>query len=372
MSINTASRFASDKKDSYRFIVGSSIIPVVSFRLEQTINTLFDSWVAEIAWIPGEDPGIDADTSPFSYSDSFIYLGGQLAGTGRLYDVEQTLTDRGSSKVLYCHSKTVDLVDSKMPPDSSYESHNGTLQDVASSILGKLGYEWSIDGVSLADVWPGAPFDWIAIDKIESYGAYLLRLARQRGVLVMNDEFGNVRFLRANPTQTPVGTIDDASIQGAAKSQASIGTVGAFEWKTKFEGRKLFNQYWVLGQGGDATQITSSGTDDNVPAGRVMTFEGQDVDTASVQLSAAWRRSKAWADALSFPVPVASWYAPNGKLWRPGQIVTIKSAYVGTPNGYNFLIEGTEHVLDERGMTCTLKVVPPQTFTGEPITGVFQ
>lgn len=364
-------RFASRAPNSYAFLLGNREIPVVSLRLKRSFDSMVDSWIAEIAWVPGEDTELDKLTRRGSFTDSKLYLGSTLCGTGRLYNVKPKLTTSGSSKVLECFSLTADLVDSKMPPDLSYEWSGCTLKTVANDLLGRLGYGVTYDA-SLGKSGTGTAFDWVNIEKIESYGAFLIRLASQRAVLCANDVHGGVVFQRADPTQKPVGTISAKDIQGVLQAASQTGAPASQEWSAQFSGRDLFALYTVIGQGGDASNIISTAKDTTVPKGRTMTWEGEDLDMASVGNTAAWRRSKQLAKAWTIPIPVTSWYNSQGALWAPGQLVTIDNPYLELSKPATFLVRETEHTLTEAGMMCQLTVVPPQTFTGDPLPEAFQ
>ena len=369
-----ASRYTNEPKNSYKFLLQGMEIDVSSIRLQRSFDSIFDSWVVEIPWIPGKNIRIDNRTRRGSFTDSQLYLGNQLMATGRMYNVKNRLTTSGSSKILECFSSTVDLVDSKMPPQYAREWGGATLKTVATDILGKTGFGVVFDS-SLNNLQnvpeTGSQFDWVGIEKIESYSAFLIRLAASRGILVANDEHGRVVFQRANSKNKPVGTLSDTDIQGFVSGQSSTGAQGSTTWEASFSGREMFHQYAVIAQGGDAADTTSVSTDASVPTGRTMTYEGEDIDQPSVANAAAWRRSKQLAKAWTIPIPVSSWYNPQGDLWTPGQIVTVKSAYLEIPNGANFLIRTTEHVLDEGGMVCHLTVCPPQCFTGETLPAEF-
>jgi len=357
------SKYANAPANSYKFLLGGREVPVSSLRIQRSIDTLFDSWIAEIAWKPGYDPELDALVSPYAYTPSSLYLGSTLVATGALYNVEPHMSDKGVSKVLECYTRTCDLTDSKMIPNYSYQWSGNTVQQIANELLSRLGYTMRFLIPSNLEL----PFDFAILQKTEPYGSFLIRLAKSRALLVTNDETGAVVFMQPSSSGPSVGTLTDSDIMGSAAAQAAMGAASSPEWSAKFEGRKRFHTYTVICQGGDGHTIQSQATDDNVLPGRSMTYENDLNDPSSVDLSASWERSKQLVKALSFPVPVSSWYAPNGQLWAPGQLVTIVSHVLSVPLGFKFLVRQTEHVLDEHGMVCTLQVCPPQCYTGEPL-----
>ena len=342
--------------DSYKFILDGYSMPVSTFRLQRSLDSIFDSWTAEVAWTPGDDPDLDKRTAAFAFPTALLYIGRTLCATGRLYDVTPRVSEGGRSKTLECFTATVDLVDSKFSPDYSMEWQGATLGQIASDVLNKLGFahHYNYD--------PKAPYEYAIMEKLQSPAAFLIKLAGDRAVLVTNDEQGAVVLMQPDVNASPVGTIEEPEILQAAKAQ------GALEWSAKFAGRERFHNYIVIGQGGDATDTVSKSADKNVPSIRTMTFESDYLDIVNtVGDSANWRRSLQIAKAMTIPLPVASWYAPNGQPWKPGMMLTVKSHTLGVPGGYKFVVRKTEHVLDERGMTCTLSICPPNALTGDPV-----
>ena len=369
-------KYANEPQNSYKFLLDGMSVPVTSFRLQRSFDSIFDTWITEIPWIPGENIYLDRRVRRDSFTDSQMYLGPQLMATGRMYNVKNRLTTSGSSKVLECYTSTVDLVDSKMPPQFCREWAGCDLKTIAVDVLKKSGFSPIFDsslGGSASLPSTGPDFDWVALEKVESYSAFLIRLASMRGILVANDEHGRVVFQKAVPNQKPVGTIDDTAIMGAMKAMSATGAQASADWSTTFSGRERFALYAVIPQGGDGLGDASVSRDPLVPSGRTMVYETEDVytDPSSTTTAANWRKAKQLAKAWTIPIPVTSWYNQAGSLWTPGQIVTIKSKYLELPDGANFLVRQTEHILDEGGMRCQLMVCPPQCFTGEELPKEF-
>ena len=93
-----------------------------------------------------------------------------------------------------------------------------------------------------------------------------------------------------------------------------------------------------------------------------------DLDPGNSPITAKWKRSKQLVKTLTIPIPLMGWYAPNGALWAPGQMVTVVSATMHCPDpGFTFLIREVETVMDGGGYTTKLMLIPSQAFTGEDI-----
>jgi prophage tail gpP-like protein len=338
------SRFAGRSRETMTLLIAGKEVPILSARQIDAVDKMVSSWVVETDWIPGADPDFDDATKPYKYSSSEIYLGPELVGTGRLYTPRNKYTVAGRTKTLECFSTTADLMDSVMKPPYEFSD---TLPHIAQQLAGQLGYPIIFSASA------GKKFDIVTAQKSETIGAFLALLATQRGLLVTDDEKGNVVFLKA-------------------VRSASVGTIAednnlVMEWEAAFDGRKRFNSYNAVGQSGDADDIISTVKDDKVPLSRQYYFAAGDVDATGIEITAQWKRSRIYGMSLEIPFPVRDWYNPQGALWRKGQMVTVKSDTVGVPNGYTFYIRQTERILDSSGRSTILSLVPIEALTGEDL-----
>jgi prophage tail gpP-like protein len=97
-------------------------------------------------------------------------------------------------------------------------------------------------------------------------------------------------------------------------------------------------------------------------------FQADDTKGEKLQEAADWERSRRLADGLKVSLPVDGWQVPGTKdLWRENTIVTLKSASLFIPDGYDFLIRSVEYSFSENGTVAGLELVPVETFTGEPL-----
>lgn len=339
-----ASRFASREKGTFNLVIGNREVPVTAGRFKYGIDLLAFSWTGALPWMPGEDPELDKLIKRYSYSTSELYLGPTLVGTGKLYGKKPHVTKSGITVDLEFFSSTADIVDSTMTPP--YEYGGETLKQIASGLCGDLGYEVDFSAST------GSAFDYVSAEKTETIGAFLQRLAVQRGMLCSTDERSRIRFLKAISSGKPVAHFK----QGEPPWEA---------FDSDFDGRKRFAVYRVVGQSGDADDIVSVAKDSSVKGHRQLTYTAGDVDTAGVKNSAEWRRSKALADALSQPITAPDWYDDNGNLWAPNTLITEEASALDLPDETKMLIRSVELSIDkEGGRRATLDVVPPFTLTG--------
>jgi len=332
--------------DAFTLIVDGSEIAVQSARVFRSVDNAADGWTAVVAR-DLDDEIQNTKLRPYLYNPAQVYLGQHLAIRGKLYTVIPSVSESGNVLNLEGWTFTADLVDSTIKPP--YEEKNVTLQKRAKKLVDKYGLPVSFELES------DEPFKRVTANATETIHSHLGKLASQRGALMTSDAEGNLLFTRANTDGEPVGTLTE-------------GETPTAELTARFDGRQRFNAYRAISQTPKKNAVNAVSKDERVPESRFFTFTASDTTEGNIQQAADWKRSKKLADALSIPVPVTSWYAPNGELWRENTLVTLVSPSLFVPDGFNFLIRSVEYVYGSAGTTAKLELVPPQVYTGGEIT----
>jgi len=331
--------------DDFTVVIEGKEIPVKGGQAVRTADTAADGWVASIARDTSDDDLTEL-LRPYKYREAAVYLGGKLVVNGRLYGVQHTITENGGVVCdLEGWSYTADMIDSTLK--APYEANKINLETRARDLVEPLGIS------VLFEVDDDPPFDRVTADKTDTIFDHLLSLAKQRGVLVTSTNQGELLFTKAQ-SGDPVGTIEE-------------GVPPFVNVSAKFDGRARFNRYKAVGQSPKKNAKTATAADDRVPSSRFLTFQADESTGGDIQKAADWRRSKQIADALTIRLPVPSWYAPNGELWQPNTLVTIKSPTIYLEDGFNFLIREVEYEFRDDGTTANLSLVTPETYSGESI-----
>lgn len=325
-------------------------IKTFSANMIRTMDTGADAINVSIAWIPGADKGLDDSLLPFKYPKAEIFIGGKLQLTGYLYTVRPSLSISESVIELTIFSLTKDAVDSTINPP--YEKNNITLEQRAQELLPIINIQ------SIFEVDSGGQFDRITANQSDTIFKHLADLAAQRGILVSCTEKGEMLFYRADIDSLPVGTI---------KEGESLG----LEYAAEYDGTKLFNTYKAVGDTPGADAQTAVAIDENVPKSRMITFHADDTTDGNILKAAEWKRSKKYADALTFSIPVSGWIAPNGELWKPNTTVILESPTLFLSNGVKLMIRSVEYLWGNEGLSVVLNLTSLEVFTGEPINYIW-
>jgi prophage tail gpP-like protein len=330
--------------DDMTLVLDGLEVPLRAGKGIRTIDTVADGWTGSLAWEPGENPELDKRILPYGYTPAALYLGGKLVVNGLLYSVESQISGGGTIKNLEGWSFTADLMDSTLKPP--YEKNGFTLKQRIEELIKPIG----ISAIFETDA--GGPFDRITASKSDTIFSHLNKLASQRSVLLSSTVNGDL-LVTKTASGSPVATLEE-------------GQQGVSNFRARFDGRKRFNAYRAIGKSpaGNKVGITK---DEKVPRSRFMTFNANETTDGDIQKAADWKRSKQLADALAIPIPVDSWYDPEGNLWKENTLVTLISPSIHVPDGFDFLIRSVEYTFEAGGTSAILNLVPPQVYTGEEL-----
>ena len=344
--------FESEVGDGFVLKLGKRTLPVMAGKVTRGINLIASAWSATIAWKPELDPLLDELLFAVRFTKASAFLDGQLKVSGFLYRADKIFSNKGRLVKLSGGSFTTDLLDSNLLPP--YQEEKVTLLQYFRKRLTPLGI--GVKSVIGLEETPGpdpTQFNTKTIGATEKIADYFMKLATQSRVLLSDSPEGDLLITQADIKAKSVGTLeeDKQNVQ---------------EWKFSIDARKLFNTYNAISQGPSWESKGGIAKDDTVPRSRILTFTADNSLKGEMSEIAAWKRNTEIAKALSLTVPVTSWNAPDGSLWRENTIVTVRSKTFGVPDGFNFLIKQVAYDFDDKkGETALLHIVPPTLYTGE-------
>lgn len=351
-----------DKHD-FTLVIEGEEIPVLSGRVFKSMDNCADGCNATVVL----NTKLKETIRPFGYQDAQVYLGGELVITGILYDVDPNITGEEKRCNLGIYNYSCDIIDSHHYPP--YEFNLVTLGDLAEELIGGLGI------ISSFETNEGTEFfDRVCIDPQQSIFSFLNELANQRGVLITSNEKGEILFIRADINSKPIETIKnvtDISANYKGRELFAVyrtsATTPSREKYTKKLKTKTVQRYKTV-----QTIKIAEAYDRYVPASRQMTFSADNTHIDELPEAAEWQRSKRWSEALTISIPRIGW-RPQGSdnIYRENKLVTLLHEDIWLGNGFDFIIKSVDYMLDNGGATCTLKLTPPQAFTGEEIPDIF-
>jgi len=335
------------RDEGFRLKLGGRILPVMAGRVLRTMDTPADGWSAIIAWEPGQDAQLDALTEPGAFPEASVYLDGNLMVQGRLYNVKSSSGNEGRILELEGFSKTVDIVDSHLFPPYQYQDL--TLVGFCVELFKITGIGIIIDEGLNVDI--GGVFKEEKISPTETISGFLQKLADRKSAMLSSTREGDLLITRANTRKPVIGTIEE-------------GVSPVSKWELDFKGRQLFRTYrGVLQKQAMPEGKTIIAVDKTVTFQRIKTFMVTKGDEKDLEAAVRWERNKTLAEAMTFSLPIDTWYAPDGRLWTENSSVLVKSSTMRVPNGFTFIIRRVEFIWGENGKTAVLDLTPPSLYT---------
>jgi prophage tail gpP-like protein len=309
--------------------------------------------------IPEADPDIDQELydliKPRSLADSVASIDGQILCTGNKYITAPTVTNTGSGVMLQGFSKTFRL--SVSHPKQQREFLESSLIDIARDFARPFGLSVKFDSNISNEV--NEKFADEKIKATEFVYNFIQNLARQRGVLMSDDVFGNIKFLKANTQQKPVGSIVEG--QNALSPSAE-------QFKAVFDDTLIKQNYYTINNSNLAFLLSKpTGVSKNSSI-KIPSFRAIQVDSlieGAGQKAVDFARNFDLASSMKMPVEVNGHHDQNGDLWRENTFVSIVSKSLFIPDGFNFLIRQVEYNEDsEGGKRTRLSLIPPSLYAG--------
>lgn len=246
--------------------------------------------------------------------------------------------------------KTADLVDCSIDHPSG-QFNNQTLTQIANTVCEPFGIKVMVN----ADV--GAPFARIQIDQGESPHELLTRLARQRGVLLTSDTFGNLVITRASKVKAGVSLILGENVLAAR---------GRFSWRQRYSkftvkaAGAAFGSQWDGAAQATVGGIKADVTDDEIGRYRPMIIVNEEITTAEgAAKRGQWERQRSIGKSNSAEYTVTGWRIPQtGKLWNINTLVPVVDEILGLDE--ELLIVSVMFSEDDAGRLAVIGVVKPE------------
>lgn len=230
--------------------------------------------------------------------------------------------------------------------------------------IGKLATELAKSfGITVVDESGDAqPFHLAKIQPGETAFEILERYSRQRGVLTISDGTGKIVLTKPGQKRA------DVALEQGKNIKAASGTA---------DYSQRFHEYLVTGQtagtddifGTEAAQVEGKARDAEIrSARRLLITAPNSADAENMQSVAAWEAIVRAARGSPLTITVQDWYqTPGGRLWQPGEIVQVRSAWLQIPEPVDFLINSVRFSKSDSDGTLTeLELLRPDAYQPKP------
>jgi len=296
-----------------------------------------------------DDPAHREAFRPFSYKDVDIGVGGKILFSGTMINVSPR---NGPPRVVTVSAYALPgVLQDCTAPASAYPLEFNKLK--LDEIARKLCEPFSIRVVFEDDAGPA--FGRIAMSPGERVFAFLVKLAKQVGLIITSGTDGELIFKKSVTSGTPVANLSE--------DVPPLLTVS---------GRFNQQQYYSHLTGITPPIIGNLGgkqfTEKNPRlSGRLrpITFSMNNVDGADIKAAVAARLGYMFGDMASYTAQVLEWRDSAGDLWTPNTLLKILAPGAMIYNETTFIIREVTLMFTPTQKQTSLVLVLPGAYSGQ-------
>lgn len=285
-------------------------------------------------------------------AECIVEIGKDRLITGYLDDLIPSYDDSTITIHIMGRDKTSDLIDCSVIQQSG-QFKKQTLSQIAKIVCTPFGVNVIVE----TDV--GSVFERVQVEQGETVYELLMRLAKQRGVLLTTNGYGELVITRASTTRGEIALKLGVNVKAARGrfsrkhrfSEYIVKTIGGVGWEDE---QPLENV------GGIAASIK----DNEIKRYRPMIIVNEDITTAEgASLRGQWERQRAISRSNSAEYTVTGWRnLSTGNLFKMNRIVPVTDPIMKIDS--DMLISSLLFSEDsETGRLVVMSVVDPDSLT---------
>jgi prophage tail gpP-like protein len=300
------------------------------------------------------------------FSPCVVKIGTDTVLTGYVDEYAPDFDQRQHRVTIRGASKTGDLVE--CTPDISSGQFKGyTLEQIARAICAPFTIGVMVQ-TDASQIFPDA-----TLQRGETAFTFLERLGRLAGVLLTDDQYGNLVLATTGTTRASGRLVQGQNIIAAS---AMLNVEKRFSVYI-VKGQKALGSTvssWEGANGGSTgsppapvqTSMRATATDSGVPRYRpkISIAEAQ-LDQAGMQRRANWECAYAAGRAAQADITVAGWRQPDNTLWQPNTLVSVNAPFLQLQQDM-LIVETTFSIAPGVGKRTKLRVGPPSGYTPDP------
>lgn len=284
-----------------------------------------------------------------------VEIGNDRVITGYVDDWVPSYDDKQVMISVSGRDRTSDLVDCSIVYPSG-QFANQSLDQIARTVC----QPFSINIIVKTDI--GGPFARVQIEQGETPYELLTRLARQRGVLLASDAFGNLVITRASKQRAGFSLVLGKNVKAAR---------GRFSWRDRYSKFIVKASGAAFGQWDSSPSQTVGGikaevSDREIGRYRPMIIVNEEITTAEgAALRGKWERQRSIGRSNSAEYTVVGWRVPEtGKVFDFNHIVPVRDDILGLDE--DMLINTIMFSEDDGGRLAVIGVVRPDALDIPP------
>ena len=288
-------------------------------------------------------------------AECYVEINSNRVITGYIDDVVIDISDTEHTITVIGRDKTADLIDCAAI-HASGRWRNVSLQKIAKDLCKPFGIDviWDVNNSKASE-----PFRWMQIEPSETVFEMLARAARQRGILMTSDVYGNLVFTSAGEKNIAILTLGN-NIKNLSITRS---------WRDRF------SLYRVLGDsaGGaiwgetqtavQSTAVYANVTDESITRYRPTIIMSDDnINKENAAVRGDWERRRSAAHSQPVSVTVQGWLYDDINLWLPNHQVFLTAEIYDLFAEELLIVEAKFGIGNDDGITTTLLLMPRDGF----------
>lgn len=286
---------------------------------------------------------------PFSYKSIIVYYGKNLIFTGILLAPESSTFPDKKELSITGYSKPGILNDSMMPISSfPLEFNNQTLEQITTVCLKPYGIKYNFLSSS------GNPFEKISLEIENNIFSFLSELAKQRGLLISNDEFGKLIFWQPS-SNNPVASFKEEelpliSVEPMFDYQKFYSHITGIKPTTeeKDSVKYTYENKYLINQG----------------ILRAYNFVLEDIEDGEIRQAVISKAGRMFSESAQYKLTVQGHMDRNGDLYKKNTAITLLSPSAMIYSETKFLIKSLRLSRNNSGDTTEFSLVLPGIYNG--------
>ncbi len=250
------------------------------------------------------------------------------------------------------------LEDCEVPVGVPLQSDTLTLREIVDRYVTPFGISYVIDS-SVAALMEER-FDETRIKETQTVKSYLTELTSQKNIIMTHDARGRLVFTKASSGKKPIFYFD--------------GSIPGVSYRMSYNGQGMHSSITAIAQADiESEEQAAEDTVDNpfcpiVFRPHVIT---QNSGTSNDTVRAAKNALQKELKNISLSITMDRWDL-NGKIVRPGEIISVRNPKIYLFKKTNWLIDSVELSGDAETRTAILTCVRPEVYTGETPDYIFK
>lgn len=286
---------------------------------------------------------------PFTYLPLEVAIDDDLVFSGVIVGVNPVMTDAQRVITVTGYSFPGVLNDCTASIASFPTEFNGqTLKEIATTLCEPFGVFVDFAESSFP------VFEKVSLGSDEQILPFLIKIAKQQGLILTNTEKGKLRFEKLKTSTLPVARL----------AQGFPPLTGI---SVNFSAQNYFSHLTALkpasvGVGGEAYTARNGRLEGVL---RPFNFVPSDATDGTLKEAAEAKMGRMFAGSVSYSVDVVGWRDSKGALWAKNTLINVRAPGVMIYEEFTFLVASVEFLHDSASETARLRLVLPESFSAK-------